>query len=54
MKRVLFLMILFSYTLDASDAWIQENIYKKQEEAEKRAKDESWFSSDQNPVDSCV
>lgn len=46
MKKALILLLSVSHALYSIDAsWIEENIYKKQEEAERQAKEEEWFKS---------
>ncbi len=43
MKQLFFLIILLSNSLSASDTWIEENIYKKQDDGKNRAEEETWF-----------
>ncbi len=43
MRYVIFLFCVIFCYLESSDEWIKENIYKKQEEAVKRANSEEWF-----------
>lgn len=45
MKYAIFIFCIIFCYLESSDEWIKENIYKKQEEAAKRADNEEWFKN---------